>query len=35
MVSLVFGLHALPHAGVAPLPVVGPFVLAAVALFCC
>ena len=33
MVSLVFGLHALPHAGVAPLPVVGAFLLAAVALF--
>ena len=33
MVSLVFGLHALPHAGVAPLPVVGAFVLAVVALF--
>ena len=33
MVSLVFGLHALPHAGVAPLPVVGTFVLAVVALF--
>jgi predicted MFS family arabinose efflux permease len=32
MVSLVFGLHALPHAGVAPLPVVGPFALAATAL---
>ena len=31
MVSLVFGLHALPHAGAAPLPVVGPFVLAAAA----
>ena len=29
MVSLVFGLHALPHAGAAPLPVVGPFALAA------
>ena len=33
MVSLVFGLHALPHAGEAPLPVVGAFVLAVVALF--
>ena len=33
MVSLVFGLHALPHAGVAPLPVVGACVLAVVALF--
>ena len=31
MVSLVFALHALPHTGTAPLPVVGPFVLAAVA----
>jgi MFS family permease len=31
MVSLVFGLHALPHAASAPLPVVGPFVLAATA----
>ena len=31
MVSLVFGLHGLPHVGAAPLPVVGPFVLAAVA----
>src|SRR5207244_3699582 len=31
MVSLVFGLHALPHVGAAPLPVVGPFVLAAAA----
>ena len=31
MVSLVFALHALPHAAVAPLPVVGPFVLAAAA----
>ena len=31
MVSLVFGLHALPHAGAAPLPVVGPFALAATA----
>jgi hypothetical protein len=33
MVSLVFGLHALPHARAAPLAVVGPFVLAASA-FC-
>src|SRR5262249_25666127 len=33
MVSLVFGLHALPHARAAPLPVVGPFVLAAAAFF--
>jgi MFS family permease len=33
MVSLVFGLHALPHAGVAPLPVVGPFALGATAFF--
>src|SRR5262245_27648930 len=31
MVSLVFALHALPHARTAPLPVVGPFVLAAAA----
>jgi MFS family permease len=31
MVSLVFGLHALPHVAAAPLPVVGPFVLAAAA----
>jgi MFS family permease len=31
MVSLVFALHALPHARAAPLPVVGPFVLAATA----
>src|SRR5262245_33329500 len=31
MVSLVFGLHALPHAKAAPLPVVGPFVLATTA----
>ena len=31
MVSLVFGLHALPHVKVAPLPVVGPLVLAATA----
>src|SRR5262245_18894067 len=33
MVSLIFGLHALPHAGAAPLPVVGPFLLAASAFF--
>ena len=33
MVSVVFGLHALPHARSAPLPVVGPFVLAGAALF--
>ncbi|HJZ30334.1 MAG TPA: MFS transporter, partial [Hyphomicrobiaceae bacterium] len=33
MVSLVFGLHALPRARTAPLPVIGPFVLAAAALF--
>jgi len=32
MVSLVFGLHALPHAKVAPIPVVGAFALAATAL---
>jgi MFS family permease len=31
MVSLVFGLHALPQVGAAPLPVVGPFVIAAAA----
>ena len=31
MVSLVFGLHALPHAKAAPLSVVGPFVLATTA----
>lgn len=31
MVSLVFGLHALPDLIVAPLPVLGPFVLAAAA----
>src|SRR5262245_48142984 len=31
MVALVFGLHAMPHAGTAPLPVIGPFVLAAAA----
>jgi MFS family permease len=33
MVSLVFALHALPHVTAAPLPVAGPFVLAAVAFF--
>src|SRR5258707_5366054 len=33
MVSLVFRLHALPHAGAAPLPAIGPFVLAAAAFF--
>ena len=33
MVALVFGLHGLPHARAAPLPVVGPFVLAATAFF--
>src|SRR5258707_3179869 len=33
MVSLVFRLHALPHARAAPLPAVGPFVLAAAAGF--
>jgi MFS family permease len=33
MVSLVFALHALPHALAAPLPVIGPFALAATALF--
>ncbi len=32
MVSLVFGLHALPQVAVAPLPVIGPLVLAAAAL---
>ena len=32
MVSLVFALHALPHAKAAPLAVVGPLVLAAAAL---
>jgi MFS family permease len=32
MVSVVFGLHALPHARPTPLPVVGPFVLAGGAL---
>jgi MFS family permease len=31
MVSLVFTLHALPHAAAAPLSVVGPFALAAIA----
>ena len=31
MVALVFGLHALPGARSAPLPVLGPFVLAAAA----
>ena len=31
MVSLVFALHALPHAKAAPLPVIGPFVLAVAA----
>src|SRR5262249_35702884 len=33
MVSLVFALHALPRARAAPLPVIGPFVLAAAAFF--
>ncbi len=33
MVSLVFGLHAVPHVGAAPLSVVGPFVLAVTAFF--
>ena len=33
MVSLVFGLHALPRVTAAPLPVVGPFVLAVTAFF--
>jgi predicted MFS family arabinose efflux permease len=32
-VALVFGLHDLPHAGAAPLSVIGPFMLAAIALF--
>lgn len=32
MVSLVFGLHALPHAATAPLSATGPFVLALAAL---
>jgi predicted MFS family arabinose efflux permease len=31
MVSFVFGLHALPHVGAAPLSAVGPFLLAAAA----
>jgi MFS family permease len=31
MVALVFGLHGVPHAGAAPLSVVGPFALAAAA----
>jgi MFS family permease len=31
MVSLVFALHALPHAGAEPLPVIGPFALATTA----
>ncbi len=33
MVSLVFGLHELPHARAAPLPVIGPFLLAGAAFF--
>jgi MFS family permease len=33
MVSLVFGLHALPQAGAAPLAVVGPFVVTVAAFF--
>jgi MFS family permease len=33
MVSLVFALHALPHARAAPLPVIAPFALAATAFF--
>jgi MFS family permease len=33
MVSLVFALHALPHAAAAPLSVIGPFVLAVIAFF--
>jgi MFS family permease len=33
MVSLVFALHALPHARAAPLPVVGPFAVATAAFF--
>jgi predicted MFS family arabinose efflux permease len=33
MVSLVFGLHAVPHVAAAPLSVVGPFVLAATTFF--
>ena len=32
MVSLVFGLHGVPHVAAAPLAVAGPFVLAAIAL---
>ena len=32
MVALVFGLHALPHARAAPVPVIGPLGVAAVAL---
>jgi len=32
MVALVFALHAIPHARAAPLPVIGPFLLAAAAL---
>jgi MFS family permease len=32
MVSLVFGLHAVPQIAAAPLPVIGPFALAAAAL---
>ncbi|MCB4767268.1 MFS transporter [Ancylobacter sp. Lp-2] len=32
MVSVVFGLHALPQAGITPLPAIGPLVLAVVAL---
>lgn len=32
MVSLVFALHALPHIHIAPLPVIVPFALAAIAL---
>jgi MFS family permease len=31
MVALIFGLHAVPHAGSAPLAVIGPFVTAAIA----
>jgi MFS family permease len=33
MVSLVFGLHAVPHVGAASLSVLGPFVLAAISFF--
>src|SRR5262249_58587353 len=33
MVSLVFGLHALPHSRAAPRPAIGPVVLASVASF--